>query len=142
MTKVRTKVTKKVLKRKLSRIPAEEKAELLSELTKETQEEVKQVQEGRVPGRVVGGQKTTWTYKDLERHFRITSFVPEETIPITINGVRVQLLEGIEITCPECYHQVYQQHRAGMRQRPSLPDLGFINEVLIGAGGLPPRRTE
>lgn len=116
---------------------AEADAQLLKEyLLKHVEEEMGP----RVPGKVVKGQKTIWTYGDMVERFPIVSFVPDETIPLTWNGVKVQAYSGIEMHVPKPFYDIYRQHKSEqMKSAKSLPDLGFESIVQLGAGALPPQ---
>lgn len=90
----------------------------------------------RIPGRTVRGIKTAWSYSDMVKRFPISSFVPEETIPLTWNGVTVQAYSGIEMHAPKPFYDLYREHRKRLGEgSKNLPD-GFI--IDLGAGALPP----
>ncbi len=89
----------------------------------------------RIPGKLVHGQKTIWTYKDCLDRYEVVSFIPEETIPLNFNGVKVQAFSGIEMHVPKCFKKVYDDHRKALR--PESPPPGVTVE--LGAGPLPPR---
>jgi len=122
---------------------AEEAKEVLEEITQELESKVVEEAEmkvtGRKPGVTVGGTKTTYTYRDLCEMFPIVKFTPEETIPLTFQGVRVQALANIEMHVPECFEKIYRQHRKTLSTAGrTLPQLGYENVVELGIGALPP----
>ena len=88
---------------------------------------------GRVPGRIVRGEKTSWTYQDMVKRFPIVSFIPDDTIPLTWNGVKVQAITGLEMHVPKPFYEIYQRRKASMRPQKAPP--GIIVE--LGAGAFP-----
>ncbi len=116
--------------------PVKEKArELVQKLVDEVTDEVESEGE-RVPGKVVRGNKTSWTDADLVKVHGLATFTPEETIPVTINGVRYQLFDGYEMTVPKIVKQIYDEHRK--RQRNIGAGLAALGIKKEGEGGLPP----
>ena len=93
-----------------------------------------EAKEERLPGKLVNGQKTPWTYKDQERVYGICTFTPEETIPVTISGVTVQLIADVQITCPCCFRDIYLEHRRKMRQTGR--SLAAMGVQVLGQGPL------
>ena len=113
----------------------EKARELVQKLVDEVTDEVEAEGE-RVPGKIVRGAKTAWTDADLVKAHGLATFTPEETIPVTINGVRYQLLADWEMTVPKIVKQIYDEHRRKARQvGAGLVALGIKKE---GEGGLPP----
>lgn len=110
-------------------IEDEERA-LLNKLAKRYREEGSGE---RMPGKIVMGTKTAWTFRDMCERFPIVSFIPDETIPLTWQGVRVQALSGIEMHVPRPFYELYNRHKAELRPHKSPP--GIVVE--LGAGGLP-----
>ena len=99
-----------------------------------------QVPAGRKPGQEIHGTKTPWTDADLVRIHGICEFTPEETTPVTVNGVRYQLVSGVSMVVPKIVRDVYTQSR---RERAaagkSLPkESGFTTVVDLGVGALGP----
>ncbi len=140
-TTVRARSVKKSLRRTMRKVPNPKEAKaVLEELTKEAEKKVEEAPEGRVPGLAIGDTKTSYNYSDLVKMFPVVSFVPEETIPLSFNGVRVQAIEGYEMHVPKCFYDIYQQHRAMLRGKKLLPESeqGYIPEIGLGAGALPP----
>lgn len=105
--------------------------EVVEQVTREVEAEGE-----RVPGKIVRGAKTAWTDADLVKAHGLTTFTPEETIPVTINGVGYQLIADYEITVPRIVKQIYDEHRKRARSiGAGLAALGITKE---GEGGLPP----
>lgn len=113
----------------------EKAQEAVSELIEKVAEEEESKQD-RIPGKVVRGVKTPWTVKDMDRTYGITTFTPEETIPITISGIKFQLFDGIEITCPAIVKIEYDNYRRKMRRIGR--DLVGKGIQQMGGGPLPP----
>ncbi len=95
--------------------------------------------EGRKPGVIVGGTKVGYTYPGLCEQFPIVTFTPEETIKLTFQGITVQAIAGMEMHVPQCFKELYDNHRKALRNvGGALPNLGFYNLVELGIGALPP----
>jgi hypothetical protein len=88
------------------------------------------------PGQVVNGFKRAWTMKECEAAFPVKVFMPEETVPLTWNGLRVQAIAGVQMAVPECFYDIYVKHREALRKKPELPDRGMSNIVMLNAGPL------
>lgn len=86
----------------------------------------------RLPGKKVSGMKTAWTYRDMLERFQIISFIPDETLPLTWNGIKVQAIAGIEMHVPKPFFDIYTRHKLALRPRPAPPGI----EVDLGAGAL------
>ena len=113
--------------------------EVLDELVEETEVKIEAEPEGRKPGLTRGSSKTTYTYPDLCDMFPTVSFTPEETIPLTFQGVKVQAYDGIEMHVPRCFKTIYDHHRKELKQmKETLLEAGLLD---LGAGGLPPEVT-
>lgn len=90
----------------------------------------------RIPGRVVNGQKTPFTDADLVAIHGITTFIPEETVMVSCNGVRYQLFADREMTVPKNIYNQYTEYRR--RKRQSVRNLAALGIESLGAGGLSP----
>ena len=90
----------------------------------------------RIPGRKVRGQKDVWTWRDILERFKddYTAIIPDETIPLTWNGVKIQLISGIETHLPKPFYELWKAHKAALR--PGKVPPGIVVEY--GAGALPP----
>lgn len=108
-------------------IEAEEK-QLLSRLAKKYRD---QEAGERMPGRRVKGQKTIWTYHDMVERFDIVDFTPEETIPLSWNGVKVQAYAGIEMHVPKPFYDLYNKHRREAASQKAPPGIS----ILVGYDG-------
>ncbi len=107
--------------------------EAVTELAEVLAEEAKSVGEPRTPGATVRGGKVPWTRGDIERTFPMVTFMPEETVPVSWNGVRYQLLEGIEATVPSCIKGIYDDYRRRVRSiGRDLPSMGVTKSVYGG----------
>lgn len=85
--------------------------EAVSELL-ETVVEQKEAESGeRKPGVTIRGSKVPWTRGDVERAFPKVTFVPEESLPVTFNGITYRLTEGEDNTVPSCIKVIYDDHR-------------------------------
>ena len=112
--------------------------EAVEQIVEEATKKVLDDEEGDYPGKIRGMNKTAWTDADLVRVHGLVTFTPEETIPITINGIRYQLIGDIEITVPRIVKIEYDSYRRKMR-RPYRPIMTAIGEIKKeGEGGLPP----
>jgi len=140
MATARAKRVKKSVKRDLTRIIAPKEAvEVIKEIKEELETKVEETPKGRVPGLTVGGTKTTYTYQDLVNIFPIVSFIPEETVPLTYQGVRVQAYYGVEMHVPKCFKDVYDHSRFEQRQRTkTVQEAGLLD---LGVGDLPPEEV-
>ena len=140
MTTTRAKRVKKSVKRDLTRIVAPEEAvEVIEEIKQELETKVEETPKGRVPGLTIGGSKTTYTYQDLVKIFPVVSFIPEETIRLTYQGVPVQAFSGIEMHVPKCFKDIYDRHRFELRQHSkNVKEAGLLD---LGVGELPPEEV-
>lgn len=56
-----------------------------------------------------------WTHADFAR-FKFVEITPAETIPLTINGVTIQLVADEPCTIPEPFAALYRDHRLALRK--------------------------
>lgn len=124
MVKKKERVKRKV-KTELKRVmnPQEDR-EILEELLAEELSEpepMPAVAGDLEPGTIHHGLKVIWTYKKMCERFPIVSFVPEEHIPLTWNGVRVQAIANIEMHVPKPFYDMYIKHRRGVNLAKELP---------------------
>jgi hypothetical protein len=134
-----------------------EKPLLSTQTTKQLEKEVAKVQrkvvaaeeeeKKGVPGTKLDrweatARKIPWTLKDFDKYNKI-EFVPEETIPITINGVTITMLNGYKMKVPEPFYGEYIEWRNRQRSqsKPIATDRGIVT-VAPGAGALPPYEEE
>ena len=68
------------------------------------------------------------------KRFPIVDFVPDETIPLTWNGVKVQAHSGIEMHVPKPFYDLYNRHKRELL--PKKAPFGVLVE--LGAGALAP----
>lgn len=126
----------KTIRRELRKAASAEAAKtLVEELEDEINAKIESTPKGRVPGLTRGSTKINYTYQDLCGMFPFATFTPEETILLTFQGVPVQARANIEMHVPECFKNVYDQHRRELRANTSeLRGLGI--NVDLGAGSL------
>jgi len=104
----------------------------LKEQIEQAVTEVEESRKVRTPGRVINGQKVTWTFRDMEQFKKVT-FIPEETVPVTFNGLTYNLIADYEVTVPEPIFNIYREYRRKSR-RTGIPRPGIKFEP--GAGTL------
>ena len=109
-------------------------------------EEIAELAEGRTEqeanlkaGTIIGDRKIPYTRKDLDEIYGTTEFIPDETIPITLQGIRFQMVAGRETCVPKEVKAIWDR-RKRMLANPSttLGDRGYATVVEHGAGALPP----
>lgn len=136
-------IVKRVVQRDLRRASnAEEAQEIVAELEKEVEAKVQEFKGKRIPGTIVGGTKVAYNYSDLVAMFPIVSFIPQETIPLTFQGVQVYAISSVEMHVPKCFKDIYDRHVREKSRPNKLPEMGYFNTIELGAGALPPRETE
>ena len=106
-------------------------AEFLDVVVKEQEE----AQAERIPGKVIRGVKTSWTRNDVDRLFPPVTILPEETIPVTYNGVQYQLIADREMVVPSIIRDIYLEYRRRRRQG-STRNLSVLDVKVVGQGGL------
>ena len=121
--------------------PAQEKVEMPEEV------EVKKPTE-RLPGsHIYSGAgklsgKVPWTHKKCEEAFGIVEYTPDETLPVTYNGVRVMCFAGLPMLMPGCHKAILerrkQKKQSGQRgnrdlQRIGVEDMGVLTGRAPGA---------
>ncbi len=133
MPRKTTKKAKREVAQILSR--AENPEEVLETIAQDMVAE-EEAEGERVPGKVVHGQKTSWTMKDIEAVFPVVEFTPEDTICITWNGVMRQFIAGVSMLVPTCFRDIYLDTKRRSRAKPDIVvSTGKIN-VDLGAGAL------
>jgi len=136
---IRAERVKRSVKRSLKLVPKEELEKVVEEVVSETDEALEVIPEGAKPGDVVNGFKVAWTYDQMLKNFPIVTFTPEETVPLTWNGVKVQALAMVEMHVPEPFKEIYDRHRREINKRLTLNNReGLITEIGIGLGALEP----
>lgn len=144
MASVRAKRVKRKVKRDLRSIVSPEEAkEVLEEIAEEVEKRVQETPKERIPGATVGGSKTAYGYGDLVRMFPIVTFIPEETILLTYQGVPVQAYNGVEMHVPECFKKIYDNHRKELREHArTIRAAGLIDLGVMPETGWPSREAE
>ena len=94
----------------------------------------------RVPGAVIGATKVPYSRRDIERVYQpMVTFIPEENIPVTVQGVQYDLYADREITVPYIVKNIYEEHKKAERARGRGVTLSSGEYVPVtGVGGLPP----
>ena len=126
---------------------AEEIKEGIKQLISEAVEEaVAEAAGPKSPGQIeeageLTARKVHWTFHDAEKLYPPVTFTPEETIPVTFNGLTVQLMADQPITVPSCFKGIYDEHRRLVRQsaKPFWTPGGVVS-VTPGAGALGPEQ--
>ena len=57
-------------------------------------------------------RKKRWTASDMLKAYPKEGwkkFVPSRSCPVTVNGLRIYLQEGVEISCPSIFYDVYME---------------------------------
>ena len=121
--------------RKTAQVIRTEAKEVVEELLDAVVKEREEIEGQRIPGRVIRGAKTPWTRRDVDNVFPPVTFIPEETIPVTYNGVRYQLFSDVEMTVPSIIRDIYVEHRRRARQSVTQ-SLASIGVDILGQGGL------
>ncbi len=101
--------------------------------------EIDQEEDNR-PGRHIGGEKIAWKESDLLERWPVVAFVPSETLPISFNGIRYQMIAGRECHVPSVIVRQYND-RVKAKTDPAkdlLQGTGFNTVVELGAGPLGP----
>jgi len=144
MPKVRSARAKKRVTRELKSLTTSEKAEVLNEVEKEAEAQA-QVESGeRRPGMTISGEKVPYTYQWFVDNYDIVTFIPEKTVPLTINGVRVQAITGLEMHVPRPFYELYAKTQKSSRDAPKdiekhFKSMGYESIVIPGAGWEPER---
>ena len=79
--------------------------------------------------------KTPWTMKNLEEAYGIVEFTPDETIPVTVSGIKLMLLDGVTMTAPKCFQDIWlksREARKGRNTAKTLLRLGIFKEDYPG----------
>jgi len=111
------------------------KAKEAIDMAIDAEEEV-QVPPGLLPGEKFGHglarQKKQYTPSDIAEQYPEVEFTPEETIPVTVHGVRYQLRQDVAIKVPSIVKDVYDESRRERRKAIVVPGIN----IATGAGGL------
>lgn len=138
----RAESAKRKVKRALKLVPKEELERVVEEVAESAEAELDFIPEGSKPGDIVNGYKVGWTWTKMKETFPLVIFTPEETIPLSFNGVRVQAIAQVEMKVPEPFKRIYDQHRKEMAKIPQMGDKdGFVTTLGLGLGGLEPPKT-
>jgi len=121
--------------------PTEARA-VLEELGKETEAVIEQSSGKRTPGLTIGDRKTPYTHRDLCDIYGVVEFIPDETKPVTVSGVRYQCIANVSMAVPTVVRDVFYRSKREAREAAlSLPrDSGFETMIGLGQGSLEPER--
>ena len=107
-------------------------------LEEDTIQNIGDAQPGMIVGKGTGHpMKVPYTLNKLKDLFPEVTFTPEETIPVTYQGVKIQLIADREITVPEPFKGIYDDYRKAKRNPTLPPGVHYAP----GAGGLEPEKT-
>ena len=139
MTKVRKALADKKVKDAVRNLSIEEAQEVLDRAVREA--ESKPSPSDRTPGLIINGMKVPYTRHDLDRIYGIVEFTPDDTIPVTVQGIRYQLFAGVTMSAPKIIQKTYEDYKRQLRKgSDALRNLGV--SVDAGAGPLPPEVYE
>ena len=131
----RKEMVAKTMKRELRRLSdPSEAGEVIKELTK-----TKQDKTSDLPGASKGGTKRGFTLEDWDKT-GVETFIPDETISFTLNGVTRQFLAGVEGLYPKAFITAYHNRKRELRSFYKALDesSGFATKIELGAGALEP----
>ncbi len=62
-----------------------------------------------------------WSLTDINRMVKagtmpLKKFIPDESIPLTFNGVQIRIVAGEETEVPECFYNIWREHREALKQ--------------------------
>ena len=132
MPRTPTKRAKRAVAQILER--AENPEEVLLAVAEDLEQAEVEATEPRVPGKVVHGQKTSWTLGDIEKIFPVVEFTPDDTVNITWNGVSKQLIAGVSQLMPTCFRDLYLETKRRTRAKKDIVVSTGKIQVDIGAG--------
>ena len=90
------------------------------------------LQPGQIANRgTLAEREREWSYRDMGQ-FPAKTFIPDETVPVTWNGLMYQLRSGEEVTVPEPIYNVYRDHKKAQRMAQQH------EQYLLGHSDLPP----
>lgn len=100
----------------------------------------------QAPGTIIDRNKLTarkapWTLHSLKDFYGEVTFTPEETMPVTVNGVRVVLEADKPFTGPACFQGVYEECRRLRRLPQRISTILGPVDITLGAGALDPEPT-
>jgi len=145
----RAKVARKQVARELKKLTKEETKAIVEDLSEEVEAKIANEPQGRRPGMTIGTDKVAWTVKDIRdlkdehgnQQFPDVTFIPERTIPLTWNGIRVQAIAGRELKVPKCFKDIYDRSirvsiEAPQEDERALKERGYEAIARAGAGAL------
>ena len=132
----------------MKRVSAKAKRTLEKEIARIAKSigEDEEIVDASVPGAkldrfLATARKVPFTMSWFEQHYPKVSVIPEATMPVTINGVKVQFIAGQKVEVPEPFANEYFRYRQHIRKPYGStfpqPREGVL-QVEPGAGGLIP----
>lgn len=130
-------------KRQVSEQTRDRAIELIEEMAQDVTEESQDRQPGSKVRQGRGLKlKVPWTRADVERRFPKVEFTPGETLGVSFQGNRWQLLAGIRMVAPEPIYRQYMEYCERTSKAGQVPKgvIGRIGNISFtpGAGGLEP----
>ena len=95
-------------------------------------DEVEVTKEQVRPGTIAKNRKTPWTQQDINKLPTVT-FIPDETVPITFQGMPFRLEADKEITIPQVVKLIYDNYKRSKRREGTPPPCILFSP---GVGGL------
>ncbi len=80
------------------------------------------VKPGQRPGETIysdTGRKTgkvLWTLQHCDEYFGTVEVIPDETLPVTFNGVMIQCFAGVSQLMPKCHADILEGRRKRIRR--------------------------
>lgn len=132
-------LAKKKVKRATQKLSPKEAEKVLVELGTEKAVQAKAEPEGRVPGKVrAGNVKTAFTLADFDAYGKVI-ITPDHTMKITLQGVKRQLIEGVQMELPKHFANFYENWKKNQRTQnrrvaDDIPVRGYVSDIHPGAG--------
>ena len=134
MTKVRKALADKKVRDAVRNLSVEEVHEVLDRAEKLA--ESKPSPSDRTPGLIINGMKVPYTRHDLDRIYGIVEFTPDDTIPVTVQGIKYQLYAGVTMSAPKIIQKTYEDYKRQLRKGMDAVRALCVS-VDAGAGPLP-----
>ena len=94
---------------------------------------IKDLQPGQVANKgTVVEREREWTWADVNATFALKTFTPDESLPLTFQGLTLHIFSGEECTIPECFYEIWRQHKYAMKQA------AIHERYLLGQSDKPP----
>jgi len=83
--------------------------------------------------------KVPWTLRKCEAVFGIVEYTPDETLPVTWNGISIQCLRGVSQLMPACHRDILLERKRRMQTTRRI--VVSTGEIERGAMGPLPLET-